>query len=36
MLLPGSGTMSVLNLCTTSNVGIPGLWRYQVRGGRPM
>jgi hypothetical protein len=34
--LPGSGTAMVLNLCTTSNVGMPGTWRYQVRGGIPM
>ena len=33
--LPGSGTAAVLDLCTTSNVGVPGLWRYQFRGGRP-
>ena len=33
--LPGSLTASVLNLCATSNVGIPGVWRFQVRGGTP-
>ena len=32
--LPGSGTMSVLDLCTTSNIGIAGIWHYQVRNGR--
>jgi hypothetical protein len=36
LALPGSGTSSVLSLCTTSNVGTPGLWRYRVRGGIPM
>ncbi len=33
--LPGSGTADVLYLCTTSNVGIPGVWRVQVRSGVP-
>jgi len=32
---PGSGTADVLYLCTTSNVGIPGVWRIQVRSGIP-
>jgi MYXO-CTERM domain-containing protein len=31
--LPGSLTMRVLSLCTTSNVGIPGVWRFEIRGG---
>lgn len=31
--LPGSRTAAVLDLCTTSNVGLPGVWRYSVRGG---
>jgi hypothetical protein len=31
--LPGSRTMAVLNLCTTSNVGQPGRWIFQIRGG---
>lgn len=31
--LPGSLTRDILNLCTTSNVGIPGVWRFQIRGG---
>ncbi len=31
--LPGSRTFSVLNLCTTSNVGMPGIWRFTIRGG---
>lgn len=34
--LPGSGTSAVLDLCSTSNVGTPGIWRYQVRGGEPL
>jgi len=25
----------VLDLCTTSNVGIAGVWRFQVEGGTP-
>lgn len=36
LTLPGSGTASVLDLATTSNVGVPGLWRYRVRGGLAM
>ncbi|MCC7540433.1 MAG: hypothetical protein IT379_29725, partial [Deltaproteobacteria bacterium] len=31
--LPGSRTMSILDLCTTSNVGEPGIWRFSVRNG---
>ena len=31
--IPGSRTASILNLCTTSNVGEPGVWRFSVRGG---
>lgn len=31
--LPGSGTMAVLNLCHSSNVGSAGVWRYRLRGG---
>jgi len=31
--LPGSRTMSVLNLCRTSNVGVSGVWRFEIRGG---
>ena len=34
--LPGSLTMRVLDLCTTSNVGIPGIWRFEIRGGEVM
>lgn len=33
--LPGSGTMSVLDLCTTSNAGQAGVWRFSFRGGLP-
>lgn len=33
--LPGSRTADVLYLCTSSNVGIPGVWRMQVRAGVP-
>jgi hypothetical protein len=32
-VLPGSGTDAVLNLCTDSNVGQPGVWALQVRAG---
>jgi len=35
-VLPGSRTMQVLNLCSTSNVGQPGVWRYTFRGGLPV
>ena len=31
--LPGSGTAAILSLCSTSNVSIPGVWQYRVRGG---
>jgi len=33
LTLPGSRTAAVVNLCTTSNVGLtsPGVWRFQVR-----
>ena len=31
--IPGSLTMAILDLCTTSNVGEPGIWRFSVRGG---
>lgn len=31
--LPGSRTAAVLDLCTTSNVEEPGVWRFQVRNG---
>ena len=31
--LPGSFSDEILNLCTTSNVGAPGIWRFSVRSG---
>ena len=31
--LPGSLTMAILDVCRTSNVNIPGLWEFQIRGG---
>ena len=31
--LPGSRTMSIVDLCNTSNVGTPGIWRFTVRSG---
>jgi len=34
-VIPGSGTHDVLNLCYTSNVNQPGVWRFQVRSGQP-
>ncbi|MGE0784538.1 MAG: nidogen-like domain-containing protein [Sandaracinaceae bacterium] len=34
--LPGSLTMRVLDLCTTSNVGTAGVWRFEIRGGEIM
>jgi hypothetical protein len=36
LALPGSGTEGAIDLCGTSNVGMPGIWRYQVRAGIPM
>ena len=36
LALPGSGTARVLDLCATSNVGTPGLHRFEVRGGVPL
>jgi hypothetical protein len=36
LALPGSGTAAVLDLCTGSNVGSPGLRRYRFRGGVPI
>lgn len=36
LVLPGSGTPAVLSLCTTSNVGTAGVWRYEVRAGMPV
>ncbi len=34
--LPGSGTPAMLDLCTTSNVGLAGVWRFEVRNGTPV
>lgn len=34
-ILPGSGTPAVLNLCTTSNVGVPGIWEFDIYRGMP-
>ncbi len=33
LTLPGSRTMAILDVCTTSNVGETGVWRFQVRPG---
>jgi len=30
---PDSQTPAILNLCTTSNVGIPGIWEFEIRNG---
>ncbi len=31
--VPNSLTMAILDMCTTSNVGEPGVWRFSVSGG---
>ncbi len=31
--LPGSFTESIVNVCTTSNVDMPGIWEFSVRAG---
>jgi hypothetical protein len=31
--VPDSRTAAIINLCTTSNVGIPGVWRFLIRNG---
>ena len=31
--LPGSFTGEIVNLCTTSNIGSPGVWQFAVRSG---
>ncbi len=31
--MPGSFTMAVLDVCTTSNIGVPGVWQFSVRSG---
>ena len=35
LMLPGSRTPRVLNLLTGSNVGYPGVWRFDIRRGAP-
>ena len=34
-ILPGSGSRAVLNLCRTSNVGVPGIWEFDIYRGLP-
>lgn len=34
-ILPGSGSRGILNLCTTSNVGVNGIWEFDIYLGRP-
>ncbi len=34
-ILPGSGSNGILNLCTTSNVGVNGIWEFDIYLGRP-
>lgn len=34
-ILPGSGSREVLNLCRASNVGVPGVWEFDIYRGRP-
>ena len=31
--IPGSLTPSIINISKTSNVGIPGIWMFEVHGG---
>ena len=31
--IPGSRTQDIINISQTSNVGIPGIWMFQVNGG---
>jgi len=31
--IPGSLTAAIRDVCTTSNVGMPGIWQFSVRGG---
>ena len=31
--IPGSRTAAILDVCTTSNLGLPGIWEFSVRGG---
>jgi cysteine-rich repeat protein len=32
LTLPGSRTSAILDVCTTSNVAMPGVWRFSIRG----
>lgn len=34
-ILPGSGSRQVLNLCRSSNVGVNGIWEFDIHLGRP-
>ncbi|HEY8431058.1 MAG TPA: nidogen-like domain-containing protein, partial [Sandaracinaceae bacterium] len=34
-ILPGSGSAAVLDLCRTSNVGVPGIWEFDIYRGTP-
>lgn len=34
-ILPGSGSGGVLELCRTSNVGVPGIWQFDIYLGTP-
>ena len=34
--IPGSLTPSIINISKTSNVGIPGIWMFEVHGGNCM
>lgn len=34
-ILPGSGAHEVLQLCRTSNVGVPGIWEFDIYRGTP-
>ena len=34
--VPGSRTLSIINIARTSNVGIPGVWMFQVGRGTYM
>ena len=34
--IPGSLTPSIINISKTSNVGIPGVWMFEVDGGNRM
>ena len=34
--IPGSRTLSILDIEETSNVGIPGIWIFKVGGGKAL